>query len=83
MIALAISCLLVATTIIALLSASDSLLRGAGHYRALARELRMLRTAADAQSATMLVGVRRAAVRPTRRPTTAPHRPAAGLRAAA
>tara|TARA_B100000378_G_scaffold25350_2_gene19388 strand:- start:469 stop:720 length:252 start_codon:yes stop_codon:yes gene_type:complete len=83
MIALAITCLLVVATLVALLSATDSLLRGWRSYGALARELRMLRTAADAKGATVRAGVRRPAARPARRSSTAPHRPAAGLRAAA
>tara|TARA_B100000749_G_C18194231_1_gene369205 strand:+ start:346 stop:600 length:255 start_codon:yes stop_codon:yes gene_type:complete len=84
MIALAITCLLVATTFAALLSASDSLLRGWLSYGALARELRALRTGGDASQAVKTSArVRRTAGRPTRRPSAAPRSPAAGFRAAA
>jgi|TARA_R100000049_G_C1951434_1_gene99589 hypothetical protein len=83
MIAFAITCLLVATIIVALLSASDSLLRGARHYRALAGQLRTLRMA-DGADAKIVASGKRAA--PTARicRTDAVRRPApAGLRTAA
>ena len=84
MIALAITCLLVVTMFAALLCASDSLLRGWLSYGALARELRALRAGDNAPRAVdQRAKVRRAASRPTRRPSGAPRSPAAGLRAAA
>ena len=84
MIALAITCLLVATMFAALLSASDSLLRGWLSYGALARELRALRAGDDAsQAVNPQARVRRATGRPTRRPNATPRSSAAGLRAAA
>jgi len=84
MIALAITCLLVATTFIALLCATDSLLRGWFSYGALARELSALRNGGDASMAGgSLARVRRASGRAGRRATTAPRSPACGFRAAA
>ena len=85
MIAFAITCLLVATTIVALLSAADSMLRGARHYRALAAQLRALQVkdseVVDAAAAT---GGKRPAPTPRARRTATPRRAATtGLRAAA
>ncbi|MEL7691071.1 hypothetical protein [Citromicrobium bathyomarinum] len=84
MIALAITCLLVATTFIALLCATDSLLRGWVSYGALARELRALRTGGEAAMAgSSLARVRSTAGRPARRAGIAARSPASKLRAAA
>ncbi|MBH1943902.1 hypothetical protein I5L01_06600 [Erythrobacter sp. YJ-T3-07] len=85
MIAFAITCLLVATIIVALLSATDSLLRGARHYRALAAQLRTLRADnGQASGAATITGGNRPAPSLRTRRKNGPHRAApAGLRAAA
>lgn len=85
MIAFAITCLLVATIIVALLSATDSLLRGARHYRALAAQLRALRVKnGDAAECAMGAGGSRPGPAARRRRTGTMRRAApAGMRAAA
>ena len=82
MIAFAITCLLVATVALALLSSTDSLMRGWHSYRALADELRALRAAGDAP-VDAGADIRRTKLRPSRRSIIARRIPAAGLRAAA
>ena len=82
MIAFAITCLLVATVAVALLSSTDSLMRGWHSYRALADELRALRMAGEAPIPAP-EDIRRTILRPGRRPTAARRIPATGLRAAA
>ena len=52
MIAFAITCLLVATVFVALLVAGDSVMRGWHSYRALATELRALRSSTECMPAT-------------------------------
>ena len=75
MIAFAITCLLVATIIVALLSATDSLLRGARHYRALAAQLRTLRgDNGRATGAATITGGNRPAPSLRTRRKNAPHR---------
>ena len=88
MIALAISCLLVSAVILALLSATDSLMRGWHSYAALAKELRALRATGGEDTSDALAGLRTGK---TRLPASRTPRPAAlrqraaivGFRAAA
>jgi len=77
MIALAITCLLVATVFVALISASDSLLLGWHSYRALAAELRTMSAPASTHS------LRKASARPAPRAAIRRRRADSGIRAAA
>ena len=87
MIAFAITCLLVATVVIALLVASDSAFRGLHSYRALASELRALRAASTGQNTSIAHGcsnTRPAQPRPVRAMGhTRSRTNAGGMRAAA
>ena len=77
MIALAITCLLVATVFVALISASDSLLRGWQAYRALSAELRTMSVP------TGTCSLRKASARPAPRADIRRRRADSGIRAAA
>lgn len=84
MIALAITCLLVAALFAALLSATDSVMRGWHSYGALAKELRALRAMPQVSSAETRFGkTRMPACRPARRPARQLRSAAAAIRAAA
>ena len=70
MIALALTCLLVAAVFLALLSATDSLMRGWHSYGALAKELRALReTPLETTVGMRFSKTRMPATRPVRSPT--------------
>lgn len=81
MIALAITFLLALTAIVALVCVADSVLRGWHSYRALASELRAMRTPEGAPAD--ICGLRRASARPAPRSAIRRHRAASSLRAAA
>ena len=84
MIALAITCLFVATTIIALLCVSDSLIRGWYSYAAQAAQLRALRASSEAAPRTPSAAtLRRAGASPARRRSHRARTGSAALRAAA
>tara|TARA_B100000678_G_scaffold181663_1_gene151743 strand:- start:137 stop:391 length:255 start_codon:yes stop_codon:yes gene_type:complete len=84
MIALAITCLLIAAVFVALLSATDSMMRGWHSYGALAKELRALRAMPQEASGSLpAASTRSPAIRPAHRPARQSRRPATGLRAAA
>ena len=83
MIAFAIASLLVVTAILALLSLTDSIMRGWHSYGALRSELRALRATMNGAGPSCGMNSRPARVRPVRRPARhAPPRTTA-LRAAA
>ncbi len=84
MIALAVTCLLIVAALLALLSATDSLMRGWHSYGALAQELRALRAMPQEASAGMRCNKARVpATRSVRRPARSPHSATAHVRAAA
>jgi len=84
MIAVAITCLLVATVFVALLSATDSLIHGWRTYGALAGELRALRASQSTTAPTAGASVSRTTSRAAgRRPAIRAHASRTPLRAAA
>ncbi len=84
MITLVITCLFVATTIIALLCVSDSLIRGWNSYVAQASELRALRSSFEAAPRTLgAATLRRTGASPARRRSHRARTGSASLRAAA
>ena len=83
MIAFAITCLLVATVFVALLSASDSLLRGWHSFGALRSELRALRADAARPASPANAKMRPTAVHAVRGRKLAAVARAPGFRAAA
>lgn len=84
MIAIAITCLLVATVFVALLVATDSLMRGWHSYTALASELRALRASAVKDvPAKGSAGMRKTGLRSARTPARRSRGMRPALRAAA